>query len=1010
MKIRTKFIFAALLVIALPAFSQSIHATNVDSLKKYANTWKEKAKKDKVDADLLAETQKFEKKQILENKQFELIRMEKDRPIYHITANLDAAQTLQTAALWPGGSLGLGLNGSGMGIGIWDGGAVRATHQEISGRVTHMDGAASISNHASHVAGTLIASGINPDAKGMAFAAQLQAYDWINDHSEMADAAAEGLLISNHSYTNALGWVYNLRGDGLWAWMGDPTVSTYEDYFFGLYSLSSMQMDQIAHFAPYYLIVRAAGNDRSETGPPAGTPYWLFNNGNFILSTEPRDSDGPYDCIGDDGMAKNILTIGGIEDILDNNYTPANIAARMTVFSNWGPADDGRIKPDLVADGANTFSIFGSGDSDYFTLNGTSSAAPNVAGSVALLQQHYFQSHGSTYFMTSALAKALLICTAHESGANEGPDYCAGWGLANIAGAADLISQDMTFPERLQEGTLLQNAVHSYPLYCSGVEPVKITLAWTDPPGSPVYQLNPATPMLVNDLDLRLTRAADAEVYYPWRLDRSNPSAAATRGDNTIDNVEQISLAAPSQGYYTLSVSHKGTLQTGQQDFALVISGATTSQTYPLAVAIDGQGQVDKTPDLLTYWPNQNVQLTATPQPGWVFSHWNGDLTGNGNPAALLMDGPKSITAVFTASQQPVINTELVYVDNQAGVPASGEGTLTLEISAVATDGVAHPIRDFKGSLLLDANFRIQVIHVAATAPFFPAADYANRLEEYDDDPASFHFGRIYYEYHLTGSNPQLIGATPVAISTITIQYYLSEFRGGISWNEGISDFHVMDTDGIDLTGLEVVPLPGELLDIPLPVELANFSAKMVDQSVQLTWMTHSETENTGFHIYRRADEETAYSRITRAMIPGAGNSSSRQEYGFLDREVTEGKTYSYYLQDIDYKGRATKHAAISITVAVPGAFSLQQNYPNPFNPSTRLTFSLPQAGWTSLTIYNIQGQIVRTLVNGELDAGLHLQEWDGRDEQGQMAPSGIYLYRLIQGAQQQTRKMQLVK
>ena len=76
-----------------------------------------------------------------------------------------------------------------MTVGEWDGGAVLATHQELSGRVTQQDGETTASYHATHVAGTIIASGVDPNAKGMAYAADLDAYNWTDDESEMAQSA-----------------------------------------------------------------------------------------------------------------------------------------------------------------------------------------------------------------------------------------------------------------------------------------------------------------------------------------------------------------------------------------------------------------------------------------------------------------------------------------------------------------------------------------------------------------------------------------------------------------------------------------------------------------------------------------------------------------------------------------------------------------------------------------------------------------------------------------------------
>ncbi|MCK5190981.1 MAG: hypothetical protein KAR12_13090 [Methylococcales bacterium] len=131
-------------------------------------------------------------------------------PIFYITNNSDAADTVSTEKVWPGGSAGLNLNGSGMTVGEWDGGAIFAGHWDFNGRVTQVDGATSVSGHSTHVAGTLIGSGegLDPRSRGMAYAAQLNAWDWNSDTAEMASAAADGLLLSNHSYGIAAGWLY----------------------------------------------------------------------------------------------------------------------------------------------------------------------------------------------------------------------------------------------------------------------------------------------------------------------------------------------------------------------------------------------------------------------------------------------------------------------------------------------------------------------------------------------------------------------------------------------------------------------------------------------------------------------------------------------------------------------------------------------------------------------------------------------------------------------------------
>ena len=192
-------------------------------------------------------------------------------PIFYITYNVDAADTVSTDEVWPGGSAGLDLDGSGMNLAEWDGGAVYAAHTDFIGRLTQVDGATLVSNHSTHVAGTLIGSGegLLAESRGMAYAAHLDAYDWNSDTAEMALAASNGLLVSNHSYGIAAGWI-NIGApppDGWW-WIGGSGNS--EDSNFGYYDAETQLWDQIAFDAPYYLIVKAAGNDRWDTGPNPG--------------------------------------------------------------------------------------------------------------------------------------------------------------------------------------------------------------------------------------------------------------------------------------------------------------------------------------------------------------------------------------------------------------------------------------------------------------------------------------------------------------------------------------------------------------------------------------------------------------------------------------------------------------------------------------------------------------------------------------------------------------------
>ncbi|MFO7652755.1 MAG: S8 family serine peptidase [Candidatus Krumholzibacteriia bacterium] len=505
------------------------------------------------------------------------------RPLYLQTSNVTAARTVSADRLWPDGVLGLLLGGENeVGeLGIWDAGRARPTHQEFEGRL-HVGNAGAADNfHATHVAGTIIGSGVHPEARGMSPAGQATSYDWEYDDEEMAGAATAGLLLSNHSYGYVCGWNWNPQ-ESVWYWYGDTGVSEVEDVGFGFYGTNARAWDQIAVAAPDYLIVKAAGNDRSTTGPEPGGGHYVYNRRTgWQWSTVTRQADGAdggYDTIGYRGNAKNILTVGAVADI------PAGYAAVtdvvMSSFSSWGPTDDGRIKPDLVANGIGLYSALDGADDDYASLSGTSMATPSVTGTLNLLVQHYRATQAGRTPLAATL-KALVLHTADEAGASPGPDYSFGWGLLNATSAANVISASASDTSRIQERKLAPGQADTLRFVHDGSGTVRATICWTDPAGpTSEYVLDSPTLRLVHDLDLRVVRASDGQEFMPWVLDPAQPAAPATTGDNDRDNVEQVLIDPAETGTYLVIVSHEGSLQ-ATQDFSLVITGleATSAPT-----------------------------------------------------------------------------------------------------------------------------------------------------------------------------------------------------------------------------------------------------------------------------------------------------------------------------------------------------------------------------------------------------------------------------------------------
>src|SRR5690554_5803192 len=426
-------------------------------------------------------------------------------PVYYTTFNINAAKTTGASSMQQGGELGLNLTGKGMVVGIYDQTRPKANHLEFGNRVTQIDGSTEIlSNHATHVTGTILAEGLNANARGMANEATGWAFNWDGDISKMIqngydpDLRPGGHLISNHSYGNLVGWYQNSNGN--WAWAGNESVNNREDYRFGFYTSKSRQIDDLAFSKPFYTIVWAAGNDRSDMGDGSKNP------------------DGPEDSIGPEGVPKNNITIGAVSEVRD--YQGAEDVF-MSSFSSWGPVDDGRIKPDLVAMGVNVFStgISNEGQQDsYTTMSGTSMAAPNATGSLFLLQELYHNRNSGRY-MRAATLKGLAIHTAKEAGTAPGPDYRFGWGLLDVSAAAELIINENSSSNMIRELVLDNDQVYEYEFISDGLSPIKATIAWTDPAGTPpAPAVNPRDLMLVNDLDLRILDE-DGVVYFPWTLD-----------------------------------------------------------------------------------------------------------------------------------------------------------------------------------------------------------------------------------------------------------------------------------------------------------------------------------------------------------------------------------------------------------------------------------------------------------------------------------------------------------
>ena len=457
-------------------------------------------------------------------------------PFYYQTDNNGCGVTIRASKLYSGGGMGLNIQGQNMIAGVWDGGAARLDHDHFQGRVLQKDfSTMALSAHATHVTGTICQNKTTtPISRGMAFNAEVWANDWTNDSLEIIDQATEGLLVSNHSY-----------GFGA---LNAQNVLQIPLYYFGAYIQSTRTWDLVMNQFPNYLMVTSAGNDRDSQA--------------FITNK------GGYDLLSGLKACKNNIVVGAINNI--PTYIDETSVV-MSNFSNWGPTDDGRIKPDIVAKGVSVNSTTSTGGTaTTATMSGTSMAAPSVTGGLLLLQQHYKAVAGN--FMLASTLKGLALHTASEAGIEIGPDYEYGWGVLNCEAAANLIT-NRTTTTRIQELVLNPGQTITVNVATSGTafaSPLEASICWNDPAGTVSSTMvdNPA-PRIINDLDIKITK--NTTTFLPWRLNPTDPAAAATKAVNNVDPFEKVQILNAT-GAYSITITHKGTLQNAQ-NVSLIISG-----------------------------------------------------------------------------------------------------------------------------------------------------------------------------------------------------------------------------------------------------------------------------------------------------------------------------------------------------------------------------------------------------------------------------------------------------
>jgi len=403
--------------------------------------------------------------------------------------------------------LGRKYDGTGVSIAIADD-AVIGPHIDIKGRVTSF--ATQLNGtHGDMVTGIAMGAGnLNPDYRGMATGAYLYFYD-INGYPHISNAVSNlstrGVVITSTSYSEGCN---------------------------AGYTSTTRAVDQQTRQNPELLHVFSAGNSSSSTcggnAYGAGTPWGTITGGRK--------------------QGKATIATGNLF------YNSA-----LTASSSRGPAADGRIKPDICANGTNQMST--NANNTYQVGGGTSAASPGIAG-LAAQMYHGYKTLNSGNNPESGLIKAVMLNTARDLG-NVGPDFSFGWGRVNAHRAMSLLEQN-----RYLSSTISQNGNNTHTVAIgANVEELKFMIYWTDFEASTT-----AAQALVNNIDLKVVTPT-GDTLLPWILNPA-PNAAsltspATKGIDDLNNMEQVQIDTVSAGTYTLLINGK-TIPQGPQKYFIV--------------------------------------------------------------------------------------------------------------------------------------------------------------------------------------------------------------------------------------------------------------------------------------------------------------------------------------------------------------------------------------------------------------------------------------------------------
>ncbi|MGH7451175.1 MAG: FlgD immunoglobulin-like domain containing protein, partial [bacterium] len=409
-----------------------------------------------------------------------------------------------------------------------------------------------------------------------------------------------------------------------------------------------------------------------------------------------------------------------------------------------------------------------------------------------------------------------------------------------------------------------------------------------------------------------------------------------------------------------------------------------TSQ-FTLTVNTVGPGSVTLDPPGGAY--DAGTVVTLTPQSGaadFQFSGWSGDLSGSANPATITMNAPKSVTATFTSNSS---GNQVVFEEIKTGTSTESV-TVTTSANLTAVSGHLYLAAiSTKARVHLDG---VSGLGLTWTLVKKQCAGRGTTMVE------------VWMAMGTPSSNGPVTATFPAAPSNavITVLRY-----SGINSGNPIGNVISGSTTGENGNGL-----------CTGGTNSANYSFNLTtttnDAVVYAAVAIRSKTHTPGAGYAERAEisQGTPNAAAGIAVMDQKVVSVSTVAVNGALNDSTDWSVVAVEIKPQAAASLAKRDGAMtaSETSAIPAAFQLEQNYPNPFssearspafggrNPGTVIGFALPAAGKVVVKIYSETGQLVRTLVDGEMAAGRHTVRWNGHNQFGNAVAAGIYLYQIV--------------